>query len=324
MDVYAAGYISKGPSGGTAPAYWKNGVLGMLNGSGSGQASAIFVSATDIYVAGIDSNSGPVYWKNGQLTALSRGMCSSCPTWANGIFVSGSDVYVAGYQLVPQARGPVAVYWKNGTLIPLTDGTQPANAQSIFVSGGDVYVGGSENKTIPTGPNSFFNGGFSKYWKNGTPVDLSDGIYGGAAYSVFVSGSVVYSAGNSCDPLQKRCIASQWKNGIRTELLNQSNTNASSIVVSGSDVYACGTLFNTPDVYSDTAVYWKNSVAVPLTDGTTQAFANQIAVSGSDVYVGGADSDSQGSFAQYWKNQTPVRLTGTQPASVSSITVVTH
>lgn len=319
-DVYAAGYTASAAT--IVPTYWKNGVPGVLMGSGSGQANAIFVSGTGIYAAGFDSVSGPVYWKNGQLIALSGGTCSSCPTWANAIFVSGSDVYVAGQQLLPQASW-MAVYWKNGTLIPLTDGTQSANAQSIFVSGGDVYVAGWENKTIPTGPNTSYNGTFSKYWKNGTPVDLSDGMYGGAAYSVFVSGSDVYGAGNSCDALQGECIASLWKNGIRTELSSPSNSNASSIVVSGSDVYACGTLHN-PDANSDAAVYWKNGVAVPLTDGTTQASANQIAVSGSDVYVGGAKSDSQGTFALYWKNGTPVLLPGAQPATVSSITVVTR
>jgi len=308
-----------------APAYWKNGVLSVLSGTAPGQASAVFVSGADVYVAGNDG-SGPVYWKNGQPVALSEGTCSGCQTWTNGIFVSGSDVYVAGYQILPQplVMGPVAVYWKNGTLIALTDGTEGANAQSIFVSGGDVYVGGWEAKTVPAASNSSYNGNFSMYWKNGTPVDLSDGMYGGSAYSIFVSGTDVYGAGNSCDDLLSGCIASLWKNGTRTELLSQVNTNARSVVVSGADVYACGTLVGSPDVYTNTAVYWKNGVMVPLTGGTTQAAANQIAVSGSDVYIGGADSDSQGSFALYWKNGTQVRLPGSQPASVSSIAVVTH
>jgi hypothetical protein len=157
------------------------------------------------------------------------------------------------------------------------------------------------------------------YWKNGTPVNFADGFYGGIAFSIFVSGSDVYGAGYSCDSFIPDCaVAAIWKNGALTELVTQTNTNATSIFVSGTDVYASGTLF------ANTAQYWKNGVAVALTDGTTQAAANQIVVSGSDVYVGGADWNSEGYFAQYWKNGTPVRLNdGTQYASVYSIAVAT-
>jgi len=310
-DVYAAGYVAN--NSGEAPVYWKDGLQVGLSGSGLGSANSIFVSGSDVYVAGVDSVAGAVYWKNGEMTALPNGYS------ANSIFVSGSDVYVAGQELPPQ--GPyVAVYWKNGTLVPLTDGTQSADAWSIFVSGSDVYVGGFENETIPTGPNSSYNGSFSKYWLNGTPVDLNDAMYGGVAISIFVSGNDVYAAGYSCYNLIPDCAtAALWNNGTLTQLLTQNNTTASSIVVSGGDVYACGTLLD------NTAEYWINGVAVPLTDGTSQAAANQIAVSGSDVYVGGADWNSQGTFAQYWKNGTPVQLTdGTQQASVFSIAVVTQ
>ena len=73
------------------------------------------------------------------------------------------------------------------------------------------------------------------------------------------------------------------------------------------------------------AEYWKNNVPTLLTDGTTRGGANQIAVSGSDVYVAGADWNGQGTFAQYWKNGKPVRLTdGTKHASAYAITVVKH
>ena len=66
------------------------------------------------------------------------------------------------------------------------------------------------------------------------------------AYSIFGSGGDVYSSGNRRDSVNPDCaIAVFWKNGTRTELFNQSNTTASSIVVSGSDVYACRTLSST-------------------------------------------------------------------------------
>jgi hypothetical protein len=38
----------------------------------------------------------------------------------------------------------MATYWKNGSEIDLTDGTNAASINSIFVSGNDVYTAGGE------------------------------------------------------------------------------------------------------------------------------------------------------------------------------------
>jgi len=46
--------------------------------------------------------------------------------------VSGSDVYVAGYERNDNGKD-VAQYWKNGTLVKLTDSIHTTNAYSIFV-----------------------------------------------------------------------------------------------------------------------------------------------------------------------------------------------
>jgi hypothetical protein len=76
-------------------------------------------------------------------------------------------VYVAGYD------GKVAKYWKNGTAVKLTDGSQGASANAIFVSGSDVYIAGYDGKV-------------AKYWKNNTPVDLSNGSQTARATGIFV------------------------------------------------------------------------------------------------------------------------------------------
>jgi hypothetical protein len=67
------------------------------------------------------------------------------------------------------------------------------------------------------------------------------------------------------------------------------------------------------------ATQWKNGTATNLTDGTSYADANAIAVDDSgNAYVGGdTTSASNYSVATYWKNGTPTNLTdGTTDAAV--------
>ena len=62
--------------------------------------------------------------------------------------------------------------------------------------------------------------------------------------------------------------------------------------------------------------------AVGLTDGSKNAFAAAIAVSGSDVYVAGYEFSGAHNVAKYWKNGTAVGLTdGNNSAYAGSIAV---
>ena len=72
----------------------------------------------------------------------------------------------------------VAMFWKNGVAIPLTNGINHAEARSVFVSGTDVYVcGWANNGTINV----------ATLWKNGVATSLTNGTNGAEANSVFVS-----------------------------------------------------------------------------------------------------------------------------------------
>ncbi len=71
-DVYAAANLFVPTNGGNnVPAYWKNGIEYdlPLNGATYGSATAIFVSGTDVYVAGYTS-AGAVFWKSYAETLL--------------------------------------------------------------------------------------------------------------------------------------------------------------------------------------------------------------------------------------------------------------
>ncbi len=82
------------------------------------------------------------------------------------------------------------------------------------------------------------------------------------------------------------------------------------------DVYMAGQYSNT-GTGEIAAIYWKNGEPVKLTSSPDFAFANGIAVSGSDVYVSG----NFNSTAVYWKNKTPVQINQGKNASVYGIAV---
>ena len=66
-------------------------------------------------------------------------------------------------------------------------------------------------------------------------------------------------------------IAKYWKDGQPTVLgAGTDGSYATSIAVSGSDVYVAGIEGNGTN---DVAKYWKNGVAVDLTDGTQRGYA---------------------------------------------------
>ncbi len=181
--------------------YWANGQEVILSdGTGSAITSSIFVSNSDVYVAGSDNKdfSGAVYWKNNNEIPLSPGGPAS------SIFVSGNDVYVAGNDVAN------AVYWKNGMEVTLEStnvygsfGSSAAN--SVFVSGNDVYIAGYD------GPNAV-------YWKNGEEKYLTtkNTTVGGTyiAKSIYVSGPDIYVVGyiNSSGLLFPQMW--YWKNDV--------------------------------------------------------------------------------------------------------------
>jgi hypothetical protein len=257
QDVYVAGTDKN-----LEAKYWKNEVPTTL--TNLGEANSIIVSGSDVYVAGTSYNADNIalatYWKNGKAFYLSDG---SKDEYANSIFVSGSDVYVAGqendlYSVLFNNGKTVAAskYWKNGVPYNLSDGTRYATANSITVSGSDVYVAGWENNVEITSPALANVFSVAKYWKNGIPVNLTDGTSNAKANSIIVSGGDIYVAG------YENNNAKYWKDGIAVALTDGTYiAGAYSINVAGLDVYVAGNENNV-------AKYWKNGVAVTLVNGT--------------------------------------------------------
>ena len=144
------------------------------------------------------------------------------------------------------------------------------------------------------------------YWKNGKPVNLTDGLQTAVAHAIVISGNDVYLAGSEGGN------AVFWKNGNSETLAYGGGffvpAEATAMAISGPDVYIAGAVpgaFPGTNTGHKVAVYWKNGVQVNLTPDSVLSVATDIAVSGSDVYVVGRERDT----AVYWKNGDTVHLT---------------
>jgi hypothetical protein len=85
------------------------------------------------------------------------------------------------------------------------------------------------------------------------------------------------------------------------------------------DIYVVG--FENNGV-NDVAKYWKNGVAINLTDCAHDAESNAIAIIGNDVYVAGFKHNGNVYVAKYWKNGVAISLSNEQnDASATSIFV---
>lgn len=330
VDIYMGGGM------GDSTSYWKNGESISLN-KDEMHVDGVAISGEDTYLAGFitlqDSatwayHSYAIYRKNGKITYLTDG---KRPASATAIAVLGTDVYVAGQEDSgdksvhenPESQKSVAMYWKNGLPIVLTDGHKDAKATAVAVKGNDVYVVGYEKE----------ESNVARYWKNGKQIPLQIGReeFGGAkfseAYSIFLAGNDVYIAGS------ENSVAVYWKNGRRIFLVPKSQHNesdienpsedskATSIAVSGTNVYVAGIQDTLASLFH-TVKYWKNGKAIVLTkqpfDAKTNAF---ITLNGTDVYLACTIADPDFNYQTIvWKNNTPA-LVSKSTMRVTSIVV---
>lgn len=110
---------------------------------------------------------------------------------------------------------------------------------------------------------------------------------------------------------------------IILSILSCSNDNSSSepeTIATVKDIYVCG-YEKKSNVGKLIATVWKNGIATSLTDGTKDAVATDIAVSGENVYVVGGEENSKGIYlAKIWINGVSVDLTE-QPSDAKKVIV---
>ncbi len=276
--------------------------------------------ATDVYTCGSvyysGAQTGPAcYWKNGTEVDLPSGNIGGI---AYGIAVSDTNVYVVG------KIDTSACYWINGKFFNVGRGFNTA-AMGVKVIHDTVYILIGTVYGAPSDPPSIVVPGFVLIlYPNGGSSDMDQvanfghPVLGG----IDVAGGQVYTAGASL--YTDRFLGGQpiyeqqpvyWKNGeVQAKLPYPApyalmEGIASSICVSGTDVYTAGSEFSSQDSigYHDLSpqpVYWKNNTAVELDAPLAFGQATGIAVSGTDVYVSGEELGGGQYEPCFWKNGT--------------------
>lgn len=279
----------------------------------------VFTYGPDVYVAGYenegDYGNTPIaaFWKDGI-----RSLLTGPDSWsiAYGMAMADTNVYISG---IVSASFLQALYWQNGAIFRLLEGTTMSYGSAMAVSGGNTYVAGFIQDEANEGPP------YAVYWKNGVPDTLAGGqVAYCQATAITLAGSDVYVGGFLTTRYDSifTISAVYWKNGQMVTLPPvhiANNDHATGIAVNGSDVYVVGY----ESGYEGVAVLWKNGVATPLSNGKYGSVATSICVIGSDTYIGGYEVNEAGfQVAKYWKNGVAVSLTdGTRNAAVNAITV---
>lgn len=154
-------------------------------------------------------------------------------------------------------------------------------------------------------------------WENGVRTDLNSAGKDAYAYSVFFSGVSTYAAGYACTGTNSWAVPCYWKDGSRADLSKSSDAawgEASSIWVSGADVYVCGS--SSFEFGTEVGHFWKNGSRTDLPATTGRTVASGIVVSGSDVFISGILLNP-GIAACYWKNAVRMDLAVLNPGALS-------
>lgn len=256
-DVYTTGFENQ--IGQWKCQVWKNGNFQYSLGSGYSYGNGIAVAGSDIYVTGGGYVSSPrnysaMLWKNqsGPATTLAS---NSSDAVGNAIVISGTDIYVAGNE---NNNGRI---WKNGVAQTLNNATG-FYISCIAVSGNNVFGAASDGSiirtwkneiatdiNIPSGSSAFVSGiaindndvylcgweyngslGIAKYWKNGVPVTLGDGIQSSRATAIAIKNNIVYIVGDVIKSGTGSSYATLWKNGTPATV-GFANSSAMAIIV---------------------------------------------------------------------------------------------
>jgi len=128
------------------------------------------------------------------------------------------------------------------------------------------------------------------------------------AKTEYIIGELEHSSGKTAAVL--------WTNGNMDYVTNGTyDAYTNDLIKQGRDIFIAGSERSVvspsdPSEMNSLAVYWKNKAQITLTNGSTNAESNAIAVHGNDIYVAGIEYNAARSRlnARLWKNGALVTL----------------
>ena len=350
-EGYAIAYGADGgprfvPSGSSAA--MADGYANSVDNLPNNAVRAIAVSGSDVYVGGLFADLAGIAeadriakWDGSAWSALGGGAQNT----VFAIAVSGSDVYVGGLFTSVYSSGTTEVdgtlriaKWNGSAWSALGGGAQ-SDVRALAVSGSDVYVGGVFSSVYSSGTTEVAGTVRIAKWDGSAWSALG----GGAQSSVFalaVSGSDVYVGGgftsvysSGTTPVAGTGYIAKWNGSAWSALGGGAVDRVLTFAVSGSDVYVGGQFTSvyssgtTPVTGARRIAKWNGSAwsaAVTAGNGVNSAVI-AIAVSGSDVYVGGGFTDladiAEADRIAKWDGSAWSALGGGAQSSVYAIAV---
>ena len=332
--LYAVGQESVAGKGYYYATLWKDGQRFQLSdGSADGFCNDVCVDGDMVYVVGCEAtgelfddgfyepyhlNVGTM-WQfkvgdeaNAVKTALSDGKRATSPV---AVAAAGGNVYAAGFEMADNNFDRVAVYWKNGTMTRLTDGTTDALAYCVMADGDDVYVGGYVQ------PEGNPQGGIACIWKNGQMQSLTDGSTIAKVNALYMDNGKVYAAG------AERVSGGNWRgvlwiDGVPSYFTEEVGTEVTGLYVKDGEYIIEGNMTDEND--DIVACTWTVDGVEVYSEGMSLCQGLALAVAGSDVYVagseyGGFDMDTFEEIyhAHIWKNGVAQEFETVSPDNIT-------
>jgi hypothetical protein len=306
----------------TKLAKWNGTTWSAIGRGANGTVYGIEIIGGDMYVCGTFTNvldgSGNAVANTAYIARWDGSAWSSLGTGCNyyvmAIKALGSNILVGGMFTLPYAgllqwNGSA---WSSFSVATINSGTY-VSIYALAMSGTDLYIGGDfdvvGNTTLIGASN------IAKYsYASNTWSALAQGC-NNSVYAIAISGTDVYVGGSFTNALDNAGASvaytsriAKWNGSTWSALGRGCDTGqVSAITVSGTNVYIGGSFTNTIDSSGTTVAYttriakWNGSTWSILGRGTSGA-VNAIAISGSNVYVGGNFSSAisnTGSPIQY-------------------------